>query len=344
MMIGRMPALAALGLCILASRQAFGHGCPPPPPPPPSDTTPPPASPPSFGGPSDTAPSKSAAGGPATPSGGVSRPKSVAASAPTSPGPTVARPPTVSPFLRRGPSTKRLLYVQWTYPPLVRPPAVAVGRTTAHVAAGPVPFDDAIRIVAGNDPRPLLVLRECERCNGTETDLFSDRPDNERTFVMSRLFHCVKLPLDVSAPDHPLRGLFAEKHPEHVFVSSRDGSLKFALEADSSRNSLWDSMQRVLTASYDAEQLALDARLGSAFKLLDRLDSLDARIATLEQQVDRQLETLGPKAGKTAKARADLIALKAERSTSLTELDLALRLPLKASGTPPLKVAALPGA
>ena len=57
--------------------------------------------------------------------------------------------------------------------------------------------EDAFKVIAGNDPRPLLVLRECKVCNGTDDALLKGGIDNERTFLLSRWFHCVKLPVDV---------------------------------------------------------------------------------------------------------------------------------------------------
>ena len=42
----------------------------------------------------------------------------------------------------------------------------------------------AFKVIAGDDPRPLLVLRECKVCNGPMM-LCSRAVDNEKTFLLS---------------------------------------------------------------------------------------------------------------------------------------------------------------
>ena len=57
-----------------------------------------------------------------------------------------------------------------------------------------LPPEEAYAMLAGEDHRPLLVLRECMTCNGTDDALMTRKADNERTMLLSRWFHCVKLP------------------------------------------------------------------------------------------------------------------------------------------------------
>jgi hypothetical protein len=111
--------------------------------------------------------------------------------------------------------------------------------------------EDALAYIAGKDPRPLLVLRECKVCNGTDDALLSRaNVDNEKTFLLSRWFHCVKLPVDVLLADHPFHNLFASENPEHMFLCSVDSSTRIPMESERSRTELWGAMMAVLKASY----------------------------------------------------------------------------------------------
>ena len=149
----------------------------------------------------------------------------------------------------RGSTAKAVLKVEWTYPVYNVEQSQKTG-SVAKLARRALSAEEAFRFVAGNDPRPLLVLRECLTCNGTDDALLSKGADNERTFLLSTWFHCVKLPVDVMQKDHPFYEMFGHDNVEHLFVSTRDGSLKVPLESDTSRTQLWDSMSQVLNASY----------------------------------------------------------------------------------------------
>src|SRR6185436_5147183 len=122
--------------------------------------------------------------GPSSPGAGPSTP------GPSGPG---TGPTTGGPYIpkSRGPTTRTELEIQWDHPV---PPKAAPGdpeRTVAIVKRA-LPFEEALAVIRGNDPRPLLVVRECVRCSGTEDALLRRMEDNERTFLMSRWFHCVK--------------------------------------------------------------------------------------------------------------------------------------------------------
>lgn len=239
----------------------------------------------------------------------------------------------------RGQSAKTLLKVDWQYPTYAVEERHAEGATFAPKHRVALAQPEAFRVVAGDDPRPLLVLRECQVCNGTDDALLTKGTDNERTFLLSTWFHCVKLPIDVLQPDHPFYELFGHEDPEHLFVALPDGSLKFALESDTSRTELWDDMGQVLAASYKKDP---QASVKQVQKSLDRLDVLDARMLDLKAKQNELLETEGASSGKLRKLDGELSQVKQEIAATLEEVAKARKLELKRgdaakAGTTPAK-------
>ncbi|HVS20063.1 MAG TPA: hypothetical protein VMT18_15775 [Planctomycetota bacterium] len=228
----------------------------------------------------------------------------------------------------RGPSARDVLQLAWEYP-VFTPQAVTTpeGRTSAKQVRKALSAEEAFAAVAGDDPRPLLVLRECFVCNGTDDALLSrGQVDNEKTFLFSRWFHCVKLPPDVLEDDHPFKNLFPGGTSEHLFMATRDGRLRVPLESERSRTELWGSMVQVLSADYRSDpQRSLKEIQG----LLDDLDAVDLEIARLQTRMDELLETDGPGSRKLDKIQKKLGQAKAERDTLLGEVTKASTLELK---------------
>ena len=221
-----------------------------------------------------------------------------------------------------------MLQLAWEYP-VYTPEEVSTpdGRTTAKTLRKALSAEEAFATIAGDDPRPLLVLRECFVCNGTDDALLSrGQVDNEKTFLFSRWFHCVKLPPDVLEDDHPFRNLFPGGTSEHLFMATRDGSLRVPLESERSRTELWGSMVEVLSADYRSDpQRSVKEIQG----LLDDLDRVDLEIASLQTRMDELLETEGPDAPKLTKIQKKLGKAREERDALLTEVSKASKLELK---------------
>ncbi|MEM9378741.1 MAG: hypothetical protein AAGB93_02250 [Planctomycetota bacterium] len=167
----------------------------------------------------------------------------------------------------------------------------------------------ALKVIAGDDPRPLLVLRECRVCNGTDEALLKGGVDNEKTFLLARWFHCVKLPVDVMEEDHPFHNLFTLEQPEHLFVSSVDGENHDTLESDTSRVELWDSMKGVIKDEYKGKA---DSSLKKIAKTLDKLDFVDERLLEAKASRDAILEKEGPKSRKLGKVDKQIAKYEAE--------------------------------
>jgi hypothetical protein len=221
----------------------------------------------------------------------------------------------------RGPSAKTLLKLSWEYPVYTAPAVQGDGPTVGKQARVALPAPDALAYIAKDDPRPLLVLRECKVCNGTDDALLSRaNVDNERTFLFSRWFHCVKLPVDVLQADHPFHTLFSEANPPHMLLSSADGSLKFPLESERSRTELWTSMVDVLKATYAKSP---DGSVRKMEQTIDDFDVVDDRIAVLEKRIDTVLENEGPDSKKLKGYQEELASARKEREKLFQAIDQA---------------------
>jgi hypothetical protein len=222
----------------------------------------------------------------------------------------------------RGASAKTLLKLGWEYPTYVAPGvADDSGKTVAPKVREALSREAALTYIARDDLRPLLVLRECKTCNGTDDALLSRaNVDNEKTFLLSRWFHCVKLPVDVMQKDHPFHNLFADENPEHMFLCTADGTLRVPLESERSRVELWDAMSKVLKASYASEP---EAAIRKMERAIDAFDEFDSTIAMLEKRADEALETEGPDSKKFKKAKDEVTAARKERDALFKVIDQA---------------------
>ncbi len=267
---------------------------------------------------------------PATPAGSApSSPKAAAPSTPISASPTSPDGPRstpVLPFTPRGKSAKKLLKLDWDYANHPLSEQGDEGRSYAVKAGASLSFEEAVRFLAKDDPRPLLVMRECTVCSGTDRALLSTGVDNERTFLLARFFHCVKLPANVKQDDHPLRALFAATQPEHMFFCASDGSGKVSLESERSRAELWQHMSTVLEQNYQSD---MGDAIRNAFKLLDRLDALDERSDQHKQELAQLREKDGPDSNKVQKAQAKLEMLERERIGLVDQIEKQSRPPLR---------------
>ena len=182
--------------------------------------------------------------------------------------------------------------------------------------------EEALAYIAGDDLRPLLVLRECKVCNGTDDALLSrEDMDNEKIFLLSRWFHCVKLPVGVLEEDHPFHNLClpADDAP-HMFMAASDGSHRVNLESDKSRLELRRSMGAVLKSQY---KKGPDNQIKAMAKSIDKFDVVDEKIEQLVRDIDRAIEKDGPGSRKLKKLQPRLAKAKGERQKLFREIDQA---------------------
>ncbi len=222
-------------------------------------------------------------------------------------------------------TSKDRLKMDWDYPVYVAPEEIAIEQSDDETVAAyqrrALAREESFDWIAGDDPRPLLVLRECKTCNGTDWALLNAREDNEKTLLLAQWFHCVKLPNDVLAEDHPFRNMFDGDMPPHLFVSSPDGSNMVPLRGDQSRTELWEAMDTVLDLEYSRDA---KKRVQDYMKLLVEFDTIDQMQDWRQEQVELAIEKHGPDSRQVKKARKQLEELEKRKKKAL-EKEAALR-------------------
>jgi hypothetical protein len=217
-----------------------------------------------------------------------------------------------------------VLELGWDYPVYVATAEPVSEGTSVKAKREALSREEAIRAIAGKDPRPLLVLRECALCNKTDNALLSPGTDNDKTLFLVRWFHCVKLPVDVVQPDHPFNALFPSNDAEHLFVSAADGSGKIPLESDTARVELWSAMSKVLASAYVKDPAVAYKEVRP---LLEKLDMLDRRVEELETAKAEVMESTAPDRSRLRKIDQELesaekdIAAKNKEIARLTKIE-----------------------
>jgi hypothetical protein len=216
--------------------------------------------------------------------------------------------------------------LNWDYPVYAATGGPRSDDTAVKARRSALTREEALKVLAGKDPRPLLVLRECPVCNKTDDALLTPDTDNEKTLIYSRWFHCVKLPVDVVSADHPFHALFPTDESEHLFVSAPDGSGKIPLESDTSRPELWSSMLQVLTAAY--AQSPAEALKGIV-RHIDRIDVLHHKITELEGKRSELMEKPHVDPAKIKAVQDDIDTTKVLVATERTAIEELSRLDLR---------------
>ena len=227
----------------------------------------------------------------------------------------------------RGPTSRTTLAIDWQHPVLPQVArATTEGRTTAVQQREAMDASAAFSYIVGEDRRPLLVLRECLTCRCTEDALMSSKEDNERTYLLSRWFRCIKLPPDVLEKDHPFSKLFPGNNPSHLFIATADGKLRHDLEGTHSRRELWCAMEESLKSSYvDSPNEAL-SKLG---KILDKLDELDLSLSGLQTRYELAIAKNGGDSTQVKKLQREISDKKSEKNELVVEASKLNTLELK---------------
>jgi hypothetical protein len=234
---------------------------------------------------------------------------------------------------RRRDNSRRILELDWHLPvwaPDLVAAEVEAGRTTTGGGARTALSRERafVEIRKEGDYRPLLVLRECEWCKGSDDAFLSRKLDNEKTALLARWFRCVRLPNDVLKAEHPFHNLFGADHPPHLFLCDWDGSNPMPLDGQQSQKLLWESMVTVLERSYAGNP---ETAVKQLLKLLNEYDFLDYREDELKARLDDELVKNGAKSSKVKDLQKQLAEV-AERRTRTAEReaklsDLGLRKP-----------------
>lgn len=213
-------------------------------------------------------------------------------------------------------TSKRRLKVRWDYP-VYKKEVKSENDTVALSVDRALPRDEAFAYLAGKDRRPMLVMRECHSCVGTEAALFNNSQDNDKTMLFAKWFHNVKLPPDVMRDDHPFRNVFPPaSEPCHLFLASADGSNYVPLSGAQSQSDLWTAMQDLLRKEYENDP---ERAVDDLMKLLTQYDRLDGLLRGLEERFDNELEKRGPKSPKLRRLNKEKTKLEKEKDSALAK-------------------------
>lgn len=231
-----------------------------------------------------------------------------------------------------------MLEIDWVYPvwkPVEQPTKPGDQHTVVQQVERALPIEQAYELVTDGDRRPVLILRECERCKGTDHAFLSRTLDNEQTVLLAHWFRCVKLPPNVLTDKHPFYNLFKrEKEGEripHLFFVDPDGSNKTELPGDQPQTELWKVMLGFLDRCYAEDAKAAIKELR---QVLGQFDKLDAEEQLVKGRLDKEIEKNGPESDKVKKFEADLQKLGKEREKLVAREKELRELALKAMPAP----------
>lgn len=191
---------------------------------------------------------------------------------------------------------------------------VKAGQTSAAPAEAALPREVAFAKISETNRKPLLVLRECNFCKGTEHALFSRTLNNEKTMLLAQWFHCVKLPPNVLSEKHPFRKVFEGDNPPHLFLSLHDGSELIPFDGRQAQSALWKGMEKLIGIAYEKKpKPAIKAMLS----YLSRFDMLDAREQEFSDRIEREREKSGPDSSKVKKLSKELAKIRSDKANTM---------------------------
>lgn len=262
------------------------------------------------GGPSTGGP----AAGPTTGAPGAGGP-AVPATGPSTPGVGGRGRGGMALDLRRHEHSQKLLAIEWDYASVLEVEmASANAPTSSEGRMQALTREAALAKLTAKDKRPLLVLRECEGCAGSEVALLQRKVDNERTQILAQFFHCVKFRPNVLASNHPFRQLFDAEKPAHLMLISADGETVIPFDGAQAQSELWKGMQAMLKQEYARPAETAAKELSN---LMNEYDVLDLERKHLREALERELEKDGADSH-----RSGTLAKKVERvEAKLKELE-----------------------
>lgn len=226
----------------------------------------------------------------------------------------------------RSRTSKELLEIDWKFPKVLEIED-SDGGTRASARMIALPRAEALAAIREDDPRPILVMRECGHCKGTDDALLSQRMDNERTKLLTRWFRCVKLRSNVMEDNHTYHNLFAGKNPPHLFLCSADQETVIPLDGQQSQSLLWKDMKRVIKASYRKDP---DRAIKALFRVMADYDHLESSEMQLREQLESEIEKRGPKSPKVRSLKSKLAKVVEKKEKAKAEQEKVSDLELRA--------------
>jgi hypothetical protein len=170
------------------------------------------------------------------------------------------------------------------------------------------------------DTRPLLVLRECRLCAGSDGALLSRSIANDKTMLMLKWFRTVRLPAHVAEAGHAFHNVFEgygfENGWPHFFLLAHPGAEPVAFPGTQTQSQLWKGMFDVLEQRYAKDP---KKAVKKWLMLLDRYDTLDASERRLQDELYAARAGEGPESAKAKKLTQKLEELATERAQIAAE-------------------------
>ncbi|MHC4943696.1 MAG: hypothetical protein ACYTG7_11825 [Planctomycetota bacterium] len=225
----------------------------------------------------------------------------------------------------RSKTVQQALSIDWNFPVYTPEKDRSKGTKSPELRRALDP-EQAFRVIAGDNKRPLLVLREFSSFDDSGNEKLSRKLYTERTVLLSHWFRCVRLPHHVVEEDHPFHNLYAGKKPPQLFLASANGAELEPFDYTSTRADLEKLMNRFLAEYYVKKPGKVIEEL---IKLMKRLDKLDVEIQNLKEEMDKAVEESSPRSGKARKLKGELVRAEEEWSSLKAKRDEIRSIPLK---------------
>lgn len=226
----------------------------------------------------------------------------------------------------RGKTAQKALTIDWDYPVYSPETRKSGNRTESPLMPKALDLSAAYKVLAKEDQRPLLVLREFSTFDDPDNEKLSRKLYTEKTVLLTHWFNCVRLPHHVMEADHPFHNLFTDEEPPQLFLASADGSNVVPFDYTRSRADLEKVMIGILDDYYVENPSKV---LNDVVQILKRFDKLDRKIQDLKESLDKAIERSGPKTGKARKLMQELERAEQEYKALKEEQKTVRDIPLK---------------
>lgn len=177
-----------------------------------------------------------------------------------------------------------------------------------------VDAEGLIRSIAGDDGKPLMILRRSKQADKRIQKLLDAALKSERFQLAARWFNCIQVDDAVLEKDHAYHLLFKGANPPALLLASPDGKKIEDFLGTKADKINWNDISSVLTASYKGNPTKAVKGLE---RLLSKFDALDNKRKELNAQIERCNEKQD--AAKLKKLKVKMEEQEKERQEVLAE-------------------------
>lgn len=187
------------------------------------------------------------------------------------------------------------------------------------------------RINGKGNRKPLLVMRECTKCKGTDHAVFDRKLNNEKTLLLAKWFYCVKLPPRVVEMKHPFRKVFTEHKPAHVFLSTWDGKDVVAFDGNQSQTLLQKKMIELIELAYEKKP---EPAIKAMLRFLSDFDNHDSMLSDYKDRLQQELLRPKPRKSRIKKLEQRIAMTEKKKAKAMQRAKAVCDLKLKVEKTP----------